>query len=158
VESEPILSTTLKQAATDAISIPGQSQRLSAPVRFGNEFDLLGYEVLNRASKGGTLRVVTIWRVVRDAPMDSSIFVHLLDADGAIVGQHDAFDVWTPALKSDDIVAQLHTIEIQPDVSAGFYRLQAGIYTRAEKERLPVQVNGKTVADRVWLKVAEVTQ
>jgi len=157
-KSEPILTQTLERSSMGTILTPDQSHRLTAPVDFGDEYALLGYEVLGDAMPGAELRVVTIWRVAHDAPVDSSTFLHILDANGALVSQHDGFDVWTPALKANDIVVQLHTMEIPPDAAPGSYRIQTGLYLRAQEERLPVLVNGEALSDRVWLDTVEVVQ
>ncbi|MCJ7737010.1 MAG: hypothetical protein MUQ10_06800, partial [Anaerolineae bacterium] len=156
VQSEPVLTQLLEQSSRGRISTPNSPQVLGAPVNFGDEYALLGYEILGEALSGRELRIVTIWRVVHDAPSAVSIFTHILDANGDLVSQHDGFDLWAPALQVNDIFAQLHSIDMPADVPAGLYQIQVGMYIPGTGTRLSVIVRGDTLADRVWLDIVEV--
>jgi len=156
VQSEPVLTQLLKQSSMERISTPNSSHVLRAPVNFGNEYSLLGYEILGEALPGRELRIVTIWRVMRDAPSAVSVFTHILDANGDLISQDDGFDLWAPALYADDIFAQLHSIDIPANVAAGSYQIQAGMYIPDTEGRLPVTVGEDILADRVWLDAVEV--
>jgi 4-amino-4-deoxy-L-arabinose transferase-like glycosyltransferase len=156
--SEPILAQTLERVSRGVVSTPVDSQRLTLPLNFGDEYALLGYELWGEAAAGEVQRMITVWRVMCDAPADVSIFVHMLDADGDLVSQFDGFDTWAPALKSGDVIAQLHSIEIATDVPSGSYQIQAGMYLQEQSDRLPVMVDGEQVADRVWLDTIKVSR
>jgi hypothetical protein len=94
---------------------------------------------------------------MRDAPDPINVFVHLLDEDGDLITQHDSFDVWAASLNRGDVVAQLHAIPLDARVSPGRCRLQMGVYVRANETRLPVLIEGRSVADRLWLAPVEVS-
>jgi hypothetical protein len=85
-----------------------------------------------------------------------AIFVHLLDPTGQLRGQHDGLDVDATGLQAGDVVVQQHIIPVSPDAPSGSYRLQLGMYTRADQLRLPVLIHGEQMADRLWLSFVEV--
>jgi len=164
IETEPHRSDFLAQAALSPVTLAEGTQPVRLPADFGGQIALLGYQVLNAAKPGGELRLVTIWRILRDEPEPLSIFVHLLDEDGNAIAQHDGFDAWTASLRRGDIVAQLHPILLEADLphavdgEARKVPVQMGVYTRADLQRLPVMVNGAEVADRLWLATVEMTR
>ena len=157
IETEPNLSSFLARASVAPVTLPESVQPVPLPADFGGQVALLGYQALNAAAPGGELRLVTIWRIMRDSPEPINVFVHLLDENGDSVAQHDGFDVWTASLRRGDIVAQLHPIPLDAHVPPGRYRLQMGAYSRADQTRLPVLIEGNVVADRLWLSPVEVT-
>ncbi len=157
IETEPNLSNFLARSSIAPVTLPESAQPVHLPADFGGQVALLGYEVLNAATPGSELRLITIWRVLHDGPQPLSVFVHLLDEDGNLVAQHDGFDVWTASLSQGDIVAQLHLIPLGADLpppideKAKNVSVQLGVYTRADLHRLPVIINGAEVADRLWI-------
>ena len=156
VETEPHLSSFLAQASTSPVMIPQSSAPVTLPVDFGGQFAFLGYQVLNAAEPGGEFRLGTVWRIEQTAQEPVNVFVHLLDADGHLVAQNDAFDAWLASLAKGDVVAQLHALPMDGGLPPGLYRLQLGIYKRADLQRLPVLVDGAEVTDRLWLDLVEV--
>ena len=156
VDTEPQLTNFLAQASTAPTTLPGSVRPVSLPADFGGQIALLGYQVLDAATPGGELRMVTAWRIQRDGPEPLNVFVHLLDGSGNLVAQYDGFDAWTASLSRGDVVAQLCAIPLENHLSAGQYPLQVGAYTRADQIRLPVLVEGSRVADRLWLDTVEV--
>jgi hypothetical protein len=161
IEVEPRLSDFLAQVSDTSVTAPEGTRVGSPPVNFDGQIAFLGCQALNTptASSDGGLRLVTLWRVLRDSPEPLNIFVHLLDANGDLIAQHDGFDVWTASLSQGDVVAQLHPISLEaaPPFSAAETKIQLGAYRRADLWRLPVVVDGVEVADRLWLSLAEVT-
>jgi hypothetical protein len=158
IETEPNLSGFLAQASVAALTLPERTRPVSLPANFGDQVAFLGYQVIGAAAPGGELRIVTVWRILRDGPDPVNIFVHLLDGNGNLVAQHDGFDVWTGLLSHDDVVAQLHAIPLASGLPHGVYQLQVGAYTRADLKRLSVRIDGTEVADRLWLAAVEITQ
>jgi len=156
VETEPNLSNFLAQASIPPVTLPESAQPVSLSADFGGQVAFLGYQVLNAGSPGSELRMITAWRSQRDRPEPLNVFVHLLDGDGNLVAQHDGFDVWAASLRRGDIVAQLCAMPLDADVPPGSYRLQMGAYTRADRNRLPVLIEGRVAADRLWLDTVEV--
>jgi len=140
---------------------------LRPPVNFGGAVELLAYDLLTpAAAPGETVALATVWRILdpdalgpvpaRDFGRAAVIFAHALAADDVIVGQEDRLDApawnWHPG----DTFVQLHQLQIDGGASPGFYRLEVGVYTRADEARLPVLTNGIAVDDRVLLQSVEV--
>jgi len=156
VGTEPSLSDFLAQASIAPVTGPEGAQPVSLPVDFGGQIAFLGYQVLNTATAGGELRIITAWQIQRDGAAPLTVFVHLLDGDGNLVAQYDGFDVWAASLSRGDVVAQLCPLPLDAHVPPGRYQLQVGAYTRADQARLPVLVEGTMVTDRLWLDTVEV--
>jgi 4-amino-4-deoxy-L-arabinose transferase-like glycosyltransferase len=97
----------------------------------------LGYQL---APAAGAVEMVSIWRVAQTPPAELKIFVHLLDANGELVAQHDGLDVAWRTMQPGDEFAQLHTILLPPDLPPGEYTLSIGLYRPEDGVRLFAQV------------------
>jgi len=91
---------------------------------------LIGYDVA--PSKGDAALDVTLyWLASRQVGQNYKVFVHLLDAGGAVVAQHDGDPVggytpttrWQPA----ELIADTHRLSL-PEGLAGEFELRAGMY------------------------------
>ncbi len=115
----------------------------NAPLAYLDDAIILqGYEISSRVLQpGDTLKVRLLWHTV--APVDTNyiVFVHLLDAEGCLVTQHDGPPLggayptgeWeTGLLLPDD-----HTLKIPETISPGTYWLSTGMYSRPTLARLP---------------------
>ena len=156
VDSEPARTDFLAQAATAPVTLPGDAQPIPLPVDLGDRVAFLGYQVVEPPVPGEGLRLITAWRVLRDAPQPLNVFVHVLDPAGHLVAQYDGFDIWAATMKQGDVVAQLCAIPLDAGTPSGPYILQAGAYNRADMVRLPVLVAGQQAADMLWLGTVEV--
>ncbi len=119
--------------------------RLDEPVSFESLITLEGYEILS-VEPGVIMQLVTAWRVEQQLPADLSMFVHLSDAEGNLIAQHDGFDAAAKELQPGDIVVQLHTITL-PETN-GPVVMEVGLYTRHDEQRLH---HGGTPNDAVIL-------
>jgi len=130
---------------------PGAMDR-PATADFGGQIELLGYDT---ARQPGELAVTLHWRALRPPAQDYAVFVHLLDAEGRIVAQHDGqpqngaypTSVWD----TGEVVADEHVLDLPADLPAGSYRLRVGCYLPGSGDRLPVTGGG----DSVELNVVE---
>jgi hypothetical protein len=122
--------------------------------RLGEHVTLAGYEALGSASPGTGFDVTLYWEPLQPPGDDYVVFVHLLGADGQLVAGHDGppmegrypTQAWLPG----DIVPDVHHIALGPDIPAGAYHLQAGMYRWPSMERLPVwDEDGVEQPDRV---------
>ena len=156
IETEPILSDFQARASRAPVTLPESAQTVPLPANFDAQIAFLGYQAPETTRPGDELRLITLWRVLRDSPEPLNIFVHLLDASGGLVAQHDGFDVWAASLRRGDVIAQLHIIPLESQIPPGRYRLQMGVYTRADQARLPVPIKESAIADRLWLDTVEV--
>jgi hypothetical protein len=121
---------------------------------FGNQIGLLGFEAVDSLSPGSEFDVTLYWEARQPPDDDYVVFVYLLDANGQSVAQHDGPPVngryntrmWLPG----EVVPDVHSIALAPDIPAGTYRLYAGLYRWPDLERLPVwDSQGIEQADRV---------
>ena len=122
----------------------------------GNQISLLGYDVADSASPGTEFDVTLYWEAQQPPDDDYVVFVHLLDADGQLVGNHDGppmdgrypTGAWSPG----EVVPDVHPIALDPETTAGTYRLQVGMYRWPSLERLPVwDREGVEQRDRVLI-------
>lgn len=117
-----------------------QRQLLPGPALFGDTFALLGY--IMGEPQTDTLTLLTSWRIhqaiTTNPPPNLRIFIHLLDASGAVVAQYDGLDVRLTGLQPGDELAQLHTLTLPPDLPPAPYGLQIGLYDADTGQRLTV--------------------
>jgi hypothetical protein len=129
----------------------------AADYRLGETIRLRGYDLQHTDE---TLQVTLYWQAERAPGADYTVFVHLLDADGSALGQHDgppregAYP--TSWWLGGQIVVDRHTIQLSGPVT-GPARLQVGLYDPATLVRLPAyDGQGQRLADDA-IPLAEVT-
>jgi len=123
-----------------------------ATADFDRQIELLGYDT---ARQPGKLAVTLHWRALQPPAQDYAVFVHLLDAEGRIVAQHDGqpqngaypTSVWD----TGEVIADEHVLDLPADLPAGSYRLRVGWYLPDSGDRLPVTGGG----DSIELNVVE---
>ena len=117
-----------------------------AAANFDSQIDLLGYDT---ARQPGKLAVTLHWRALQPPAQDYAVFVHLLDAEGRIVAQHDGqpqggaypTSVWD----TGEVIVDEHVLDLPADLPAGDYRLRMGWYLPGSGDRLPVEGGGDSV-------------
>ncbi|CUS02298.2 membrane protein of unknown function [Candidatus Promineifilum breve] len=82
------------------------------------------------------MEFATWWRAVDWLPDDLAVFVHLLDATGKIVAQHDGLDAAATTLQMGDVILQRHVLPLPATLLPGNYTLQVGMYRRTDGLRL----------------------
>jgi hypothetical protein len=113
-----------------AVDTPAWASNLTAiePVRYANGALLTGYAV-----RGGG--VILTWTLSGPADWDYQAFVHVLDADGAKLGQVDR-SFWPGRYwRAGDRVATWFEVSVPPDARTlyvGMYRIEGGTYHNAE--------------------------
>ena len=153
------------QAATDETATAG-GEPLHLPVNL-EAVELLAYELPEPVARPGeTVTLVTVWRILDPAALGpvpahaygraAVIFAHILEANDAIVAQEDRLDAPAWDWRPGDAFVQLHRLQLEADTSPGLYRLEVGVYTRADLARLPVLANDIAVDDRILLRQLEV--
>jgi hypothetical protein len=81
---------------------------------------------------GTTVDIRLLWHALERVEHNWTVFVHLVDAEGEIVAEHNsipqrgAFPLprWTPG----DWVTDTHPLPLPPDLPAGTYTLRVGLY------------------------------
>lgn len=122
---------------------------------FGDKIRLLGYD-LNLSDR---FDLVLYWQSEQAVAESYDVFVHLLNETGEIVAQADSTPVaglaptnrWQPG----DIVQDVYTIPLPPDLPPGEYSLRAGLYLRETGERLTA-VGADAVGDMANLGVIRI--
>ena len=109
----------------------------------GESIHLCGYRLSqqDRLRAGETLTVTLYWESATPPQEDFTIFVHLVDADDHLVGQHDGPPLlryyptsrWIPNV----MVPDPHPIALNNNLPPGTYRLLVGMYRWPSLERLP---------------------
>jgi len=123
---------TVAIAAIPRLFVPPPMAQ-TVPAVFGDSIALVGY-TLRREAEEWALELV--WRAERPIERDFKVFVHLVDANGAILAQRDAFpmndryphSLWLP----DEIVVDTYHL---PAISGGA-ELRIGLYDPQTAQRL----------------------
>jgi len=127
---------------------------VTLPVSFGGRLAFLGYEWLQQIpAPGGTLALLSYWRVEEPFPEPLKVFAHLIGESGGSVAQHDGLGSPPHRWAAGDLVIQKHVILLPADLPPGQYDLQAGVYDVVTNVRLPV-----LAADRLLLYSFEVAK
>lgn len=119
----------------------------------GNQLQLLGYDA---TVEGQTLPVTLYWQATTEMSVDYTIFVHLLNAQGELVAQHDNGPWWevpipTSTWQAGEQLRDQHILELSQPLPAGDYELQIGVYYWETLERLPVLENDTPVNNFISL-------
>jgi 4-amino-4-deoxy-L-arabinose transferase-like glycosyltransferase len=133
-----------------------QIRFVAHPLRFGESIDLLGYELqpgmlrdridpLDGAnqqvfSRAAALQINLYWYAHTSIPTDYTLFVHVLNLDGQQVAHRDlplrAYDYRSSQWMPGEIVVDMADLPL-PDLTAGTYCVEIGLYNAATSERLP---------------------
>ena len=124
-----------------------------AQFNFDNKMELRGYAADHT---GDMLNVTLFWRASAAMARDYTVFVHLLDANGNVVAQHDGQPTWQLPIPTDtwqpgETLRDSHPIPLPENLPPGTYQLRVGVYFWQTLERLPVVENGAPVGDSVLL-------
>jgi hypothetical protein len=130
-----IVLDRVKLAPTDATAPP--TREIQA--KFGQSIELVGYD--SRAASGG-LQIALHWRDLAAVGAGYTVFVHVTDASGKVVAQHDGpprggrypTDKWAPG----ETILDPHTVDGSA-LAPGRYRVLVGMYLPDSGQRLPVE-------------------
>ncbi len=122
-------------------------------VTFGEVIHLDGFTLGDAdLEPGSALGVTLFWRITEATEDRYKVFVHLYDASGAIIAQHDAEPgnnlkptwIWGPG----EQISDAHGLLIPVNLPPGTYRLAVGMYPAfGEEGRLPVTTGEQPVGD-----------
>jgi hypothetical protein len=112
---------------------------LALPVSFG-AVSLLSYDMpVGQVAPGGTLTLVTHWRVNNPGtPQPVAIFAHLVDPGGKLAAQDDRLGYPHHGWQPGDVFVQMHKITVPKGVAPGQYQIELGLYFRDTGARWPV--------------------
>ena len=123
---------------------PATASAAPSPIPFGQTLALVGHEWL---PTGENLELITFWEVLGETTADLKLFVHVVDAAGQIVAQHDGLDIRPLGWQAGDYLAQWHTIPRPPAWDEATYTVRVGVYNAADFTRLPT-------AEGEWTQIA----
>jgi uncharacterized membrane protein len=118
---------------------------------------LLGYDLdPPEPGPGSTLHLTLYWQAQAEMEQDYTVFVHLLDAEGRLVAQHDGQpgggSLPTSSWVEGEVIADEHPLDLDPNLMPGSYRLEVGLYLWPTMERLSVLDGaGQVQGDKVVL-------
>ncbi|HEX5418281.1 MAG TPA: hypothetical protein VFZ25_21710, partial [Chloroflexota bacterium] len=125
--------------------------------RFGPAIVLRGYD----SQRGGdTLQVTLYWAARAQPSEDDTVFVHVLDARGKLVAQHDSpprlglypTHLWT----AGETLTDTHPISLA-GLPAGRYRVVVGVYNPKTGDRFaPTETSAEVVDGSVLLEALTV--
>jgi 4-amino-4-deoxy-L-arabinose transferase-like glycosyltransferase len=121
--------------------------------RFGNEIQLLGYNLEEHEDERYTLTLA--WKALRPPQENYTVFVHLLHSDGACcVWQQDAMprqnQYPTSRWLGDEVVVDSYEIDLT-GMENGRYPLAVGLYLAETGQRLAVTGTATGADDAVFL-------
>ncbi len=153
------LNTRLITLTQSMVNWPSEVQ-LNAPkfpIHFGAHADLIGYDVRRSiVQPGKNIRLTTYWRAQNIGLRPLSIFVHVLNDRHAIAAQWDGFTIDQHYIQAGDIIVQVHFIGLPPDFPEGAYDMQLGLYDIETGVRVPIEIDGQSITDRVLLQSIQV--
>jgi hypothetical protein len=123
------------------------------PITFGGRIRLAGVSV---EPVDSSLVARFDWQAIEQPAGDHTLFVHVVNEEGVIVGQADIRPrrgtyptvIWD----AGEIVPDEVTVSLPSDLPAGRYDVYIGWYTLPSGERLAALVDGEPTPDnRVWL-------
>ena len=127
------------------------------PAIFADQINLQGYSLSDhRLTPGGSLNLTLFWSPRGRPTLDYAVFVHLLDSEGQLRGQADSppksgkypTSVWD----AGEVIDDLHTLSLDPDLPAGEYRLVIGLYNPETGQRVrTLDENYKVLGDLVMI-------
>jgi hypothetical protein len=129
------------------------------PVDFDldRQVTLFGYKIDKTEFKAGeTIEVALYWQAQKKMTEDYTVFVHLVDEESTIWGQHDSQPVNgyypTSFWDQDEIVKDEHTFTVSEDTPPGEYQIEVGMYRLADGQRLIiVDQDGQALDDKALL-------
>ncbi len=111
--------------------------------QIGSIAELAGYALHpEKGVPGQPLTLELLWRAQAPDDISYKVFVHLLDAEGRIVAQHDGIpaqgqlptDIWFP----QEYIRDVHILSIPSNLPPGRYDLRVGMYDPHTGARLHV--------------------
>jgi hypothetical protein len=140
------------RVTTDAL--PSTATTLAAD--FGGMAQLIGYDA---QPQGDRLIVDWYWRGTGQVDQPYVVFNHLLNDRNEIVAQQDDRPQHGQPLmtcwQSGEIYRDQQVLELKPDLPAGQYALEMGLYNAVTNQRVPVIETGGALTDHLEITLRE---
>ncbi len=135
----------------------------SLPAHLQSSVNLEGYEVTaSRVKSGADLVLLLYWQASAPIDKDYTVFVHLIDENGATVFGDDSQPrggrAPTTTWKSGKLVVDAHILTM-PQIPPGKYRLAIGMYDLATQKNLSIlDVNGTPFTQQIIIGPIEIVE
>jgi hypothetical protein len=111
--------------------------------QFGDAIEMIGYDLPKTTVRPGeALNLNLYWHALKPADRSLTVFVHLLDAQGKVIGQSDSVPLGATAPTDtwlvNEYLADPYTFIVNGDALAGTASLEVGFYDATSGQRLPV--------------------
>ena len=128
--------------------------------RFEQGITLLGYRVAaDRVRPGEVLRLVLYWQANSPVGADYNVFTHVLDASGVLRAQQDNAPVGgtypTSQWTAGEMVVDAYDIALPPDLPAGDYAIEIGLYDWITQVRLTTAQGEDHIILQVTIQVED---
>jgi hypothetical protein len=123
--------TLLEMQSGPAVSAPQQALTVTIDAAI---FDGLTVE----EPQEHTLPVTLFWRVQHTTQANLRVFVHLVDAQGAMLGQHDTISYPSQEWRAGDRFITFHTIPLPAETLPEQAFLRIGLYDSETFARVPI--------------------
>jgi hypothetical protein len=134
-----------------------------APVRFGEILVLEGY-VINpgtsgseQPAPGGSLSLMTAWRVTARTEEEWVIFAHLLNNQGDLISQDDRLGAPSWQWQPGDRFLQLHHVALPDSWESGSTTVALGLYARNDLRRMEIDLGSAPPATRILIPLKGLT-
>jgi len=124
--------------------------------RLGDQISLLGYSTNGLPVKASqVLRLTLYWKATERVENDYTVFTHLLNNDGLVVGQKDNPPVggfYPTSTWEMEIITDRYAIPLAADLPSGQYQIEIGMYDFDTGIRLPAfDEKGRGLGDSILL-------
>lgn len=142
-----------------AVPQAGPSTEMAHPlsVNLGDKVMLLGYSLLSEeVYAGDVLQLTLFWQALTALDERYVVFIHVLDADGHIVGQRDTEPgggaMLTTTWQPGQTIADNYGVLISHGTPPGEYRVKVGMYVLDSGTRLAIRQAGQSPGDSLTLE------
>ncbi len=134
------------------------------PARFVEPVVLEEYELVSaRVARGRALLIFLYWRALGPIADDYTVFVHLVDQNGAVVAGYDKEPrrgvAPTSTWRADERIVDAVQVPVGSEVRAGRYKVEVGLYNAGTGQRVGiVDATGTVVTDRILIEPVSVVE
>jgi hypothetical protein len=111
--------------------------------KLGDQVRFLGYDLpVEKARPGDRVNLILYWQCLKEMDTSYTVFVHMLDVEGNMVGQWDSIPqsgelpttTWVPG----EVIVDSYEIPVAPEAGPGSCTLEVGMYDAHTGQRLVV--------------------
>ena len=144
----------LRLALYSVAPASGEEQPVGAV--FGGQIRLRGFALLTPSpASGEILQLRLTWEALQPIERRYKVFIHIVDARGRIVGQHDSEPVGGTRLTTlwqvGEVIEDPYGVLVVPGTPPGEHTLRVGLYGLEDGRRLEVTSGGSGLPDAVDL-------